>query len=49
MLEAGEGFALHIKTVSGTQLEAIGRASANGAILKIRNITGDRKQMAALG
>jgi signal transduction histidine kinase len=49
LLEAGEGFTHLIETASGAQLEAIGRASASGAILKIRDITGDRKEMAALG
>jgi signal transduction histidine kinase len=49
LLEAGESFAHLVETASGKQLEAIGRASATGAILKIRNITGDRKEMASLG
>ena len=49
MVEAGEGFALLVETASGAKLEAIGRTSASGAILKIRDITGDRKEMAALG
>jgi PAS domain-containing protein len=44
MVEAGEDFALLVETTSGAQLEAIGRTSASGAILKIRDITGDRKE-----
>ncbi len=47
--EAGESFAHLVETASGKQLEAIGRASASGAILKIRDISGDRKEMAVLG
>jgi signal transduction histidine kinase len=48
MLESGEGFAILVESKSGAQLEAIGRASANGTTLKIRDITGNRKEMAAL-
>ncbi len=48
LLEAGEGFALIAETAAGAKLEAIGRASGSGAILKIRDVSGDRKQMAAL-
>ncbi len=49
LLEAGESFAHLVETASGKQLEAIGRASASGAILKIRDITGDRKDVATIG
>ncbi len=48
LLEAGKGFALHIEAAAGAQLEAIGRASASGAILKIRDMTSGREEMAVL-
>lgn len=47
LLEAGESFAVYAQTTAGARLEATGRASAAGAILKIRDIAGDRKEVTA--
>ena len=48
LLETGEAFTLIAETTSGANLEAIGRASAAGAILKLRNVPSDRGELAAL-
>ena len=48
LLEAGESFTICVETATGARLEAAGRVSAAGAIVKIRDIAGDRKEMAAL-
>lgn len=49
LLERGESFVLVGEAASGAKIEAIGRASAAGAILKIRNVSDDREEMASLG
>ena len=48
LLEAGEGFKLIAETTAGAKLEAMGRASGTGAILKIRNVSSDCDEPAPL-
>ncbi len=48
LLEAGESFTVYVETTAGAHIEAAGRASATGAIVKFRDIAGDRRELAAL-
>ena len=48
LLKSGEGFALRIETSTGARLGAIGRATSSGAVLKLRDMTGELDEMAAL-
>ena len=49
LLEDGTGFAIRVETLKGAHLETIGRVSAGGAILKIRDIENDRQESASRG
>ncbi|MDA7948666.1 MAG: PAS-domain containing protein [Hyphomicrobiaceae bacterium] len=48
LLEAGESFAEIVVTASGAGIEAMGRAAGTGAIVKLRDMSGDRQRMADL-
>jgi len=47
LIEGGEGFTVLVETLNGAHLETIGRVSARGAILKIRDITKEREDPAS--
>lgn len=47
--EAGEGFRLNLTTASGRTVEAIGRAIGGQAIVRIRELSGLRLEIAELG
>jgi len=47
LLEDGEGFATPVETLNGAHLETIGRVSAGGVIVKIRDIDGGRERPAS--
>jgi signal transduction histidine kinase len=44
--EAGEGFVLHLTTSSGQAIEAMGRAIGGEAIVRIRELSGLRRELA---
>jgi signal transduction histidine kinase len=44
--EAGEGFVLHLTTSSGHAIEAMGRAIGGEAIVRIRELSGLRRELA---
>ncbi|HEY0219206.1 MAG TPA: PAS-domain containing protein [Afipia sp.] len=44
--ESGEGFLLNLTTASGRSIEAIGRAIGGQAIVRIRELSGVRKELA---
>src|ERR1700759_5380437 len=44
--EAGEGFALHLTTGNGHAIEAMGRAIGGQAIVRIRELSGLRRELA---
>jgi signal transduction histidine kinase len=44
--EAGEGFVLHLTTSTGHAIEAMGRAIGGEAILRIRELSGLRRELA---
>ncbi|MBA5776987.1 PAS-domain containing protein [Stappia sp. F7233] len=46
--ERGEGFTLVLATRSGGMIEASGRTSAGAAVLRLRDLTGERRAQAAL-
>ncbi len=48
LLESGEGFALHLVTSGGRAIEAIGRAIGGQAIVRIRELSGLRRELAEM-
>ncbi|TMK42811.1 MAG: PAS domain-containing protein [Alphaproteobacteria bacterium] len=44
--EAGEGFVLHLTTANGHSIEAMGRAIGGEAIVRIRELSGLRRELA---
>src|ERR1700682_5193379 len=46
LLEAGEGFLLNLTTANGHAIEAMGRAIGGQAIVRIRELSGLRKELA---
>src|SRR6202043_1235673 len=44
--EAGEGFVLHVTTSTGQAIEAMGRAIGGEAIVRIRELSGLRRELA---
>jgi signal transduction histidine kinase len=48
LLDTGEGFVLHLSTATGRSIEAMGRAIGGQAILRIRELSGLRREMADL-
>jgi signal transduction histidine kinase len=44
--EAGEGFVLHVTTSTGQSIEAMGRAIGGEAIVRIRELSGLRRELA---
>src|SRR5204863_10207181 len=44
--EAGEGFVLHLTTAHGHSVEAMGRAIGGEAIVRIRELSGLRRELA---
>ncbi len=48
LLETGEGFLLHLTTASGRAIEAMGRAIGGQAIVRIRELSGLRRDLADL-
>lgn len=47
--EAGEGFRLNLSTATGRTIEAMGRAIGGQAIVRIRELSGVRMELAELG
>jgi signal transduction histidine kinase len=47
--EAGEGFLLNLSTAAGRSIEAMGRAIGGQAIVRIRELSGIRMELAELG
>jgi len=48
LLESGEGFLLHLVTASGRSIEAMGRAVGGQAIVRIRELSGLRRELAEM-
>lgn len=48
LLDTGEGFVLHLSTATGRSIEAMGRAIGGQAIVRIRELSGLRREMADL-
>ncbi|MDB5630443.1 MAG: sensor signal transduction histidine kinase [Tardiphaga sp.] len=48
LLESGEGFTLHLMTSSGRAIEAMGRAIGGQAIVRIRELSGLRRELAEM-
>ena len=48
LLESGEGFLLHLSTSSGRSIEAMGRAVGGQAIVRIRELSGLRRELAEM-
>ena len=48
LLDKGEGFVLHLSTATGRAIEAMGRAIGGQAILRIRELSGLRRDLADL-
>jgi len=48
LLEKGEGFLLHLVTSTGRSIEAIGRAIGGQAIVRIRELSGLRRELAEM-
>lgn len=48
LLDHGEGFSLHLTTAAGRSIEAMGRAIGGQAILRIRELSGLRRDLADL-
>ncbi len=46
--QRGEGFRLHLTSLSGRHLEAEGRAVSGRAVLRIRDVSGDRLELTRL-
>src|SRR4051794_39153069 len=46
--QAGEGFLLHLATSTGRSIEAMGRAIAGQAIVRIRELSGVRRELAEM-
>jgi signal transduction histidine kinase len=46
--QRGEGFRLHLTTIGGRHLEAEGRAVGGRAVLRIRDVSGDRLELTRL-
>ncbi|OYU89106.1 MAG: two-component sensor histidine kinase [Bradyrhizobiaceae bacterium PARB1] len=48
LLDAGEGFVLNLTTTTGRAIEAMGRAIGGQAILRIRELSGLRRELAEM-
>jgi signal transduction histidine kinase len=48
LLDKGEGFLLHLVTSSGRSIEAMGRAVGGQAIVRIRELSGIRRELAEM-